>query len=407
MEEDTDGHTYEEQRNTFCGTLEYMAPEMINRREHNQMLDVWALGILLYELVHGEAPYRGNQAAIARNQTRQGIKFKNKLSQEYKDLVNKLLMEVPEERIPLIKVFEHPWVAYFTKKLFPNWQPNDSDSEDDESSSGLEDDDDEDDEEYDSEDEDDDDEYGDDDDRRELDQEHTPGPGIAIKSSRAHQAVDYIKPVGKATVYSIPSDIESDFRQSERPSDRKRLVMQQKNAAQNMNASTTNIKQPQRPQMIQQQQQKQQMMLEQDSIADDTLDNLSIDHSISVLPADVDVMADFGGFLEKRKKDKNMQRTTEMSQIDGLVTNLRSDLDKMMHTNRSKKQGGINKRFEKIERDEQLVNEFRHNADQLENQLALDDLTEVDSIMQDRESNVEIDDTVLQKRPSNNGGQQM
>jgi len=63
-------------------------------------------------------------------------------------------------------------------------------------------------------------------------------------------------------------------------------------------------------------------------------------------------MADFGGFLEKRKKDKNMQRTTEMSQIDGLVTNLRSDLDKMMHTNRSKKQGGINKRFEKIERDE-------------------------------------------------------
>lgn len=94
------------------------------------------------------------------------------------------------------------------------------------------------------------------------------------------------------------------------------------------------------------------MMLEEDSIADDTLDNLSIDHSISVLPGDVDVMADFGGFLEKRKKDKNMQRTTEMSQIDGLVTNLRSDLDKMMHTNRSKKQGGINRRFEKIERDE-------------------------------------------------------
>lgn len=49
-----------EQRNTFCGTLEYMAPEMITNKSHNQMLDVWSLGILLYELCHGRAPFRGN-----------------------------------------------------------------------------------------------------------------------------------------------------------------------------------------------------------------------------------------------------------------------------------------------------------------------------------------------------------
>jgi hypothetical protein len=45
-------------------------------------------------------------------------------------------------------------------------------------------------------------------------------------------------------------------------------------------------------------------------------------------------MADFGGFLEERKRNKNMARNTEMSQIDGLVTNLRSDIDQMMHTSR-------------------------------------------------------------------------
>jgi len=68
---------------------------------------VWALGILLYELVHGNAPFRGNQQAIARNQARAKIAFKQKISQEYKDLVNRFLQENPDERIPLIEVFQH------------------------------------------------------------------------------------------------------------------------------------------------------------------------------------------------------------------------------------------------------------------------------------------------------------
>ena len=63
--------------------------------------------------MHGNAPFRGNQQAIARNQMRQAIAFKQKISQEYKDLVNNFLKEDPDERIALIRVFQHPWVLYF------------------------------------------------------------------------------------------------------------------------------------------------------------------------------------------------------------------------------------------------------------------------------------------------------
>lgn len=46
-----------QERTTHCGTYEYMAPEMLKKESHDFGLDVWSLGILLYELAHGRAPY--------------------------------------------------------------------------------------------------------------------------------------------------------------------------------------------------------------------------------------------------------------------------------------------------------------------------------------------------------------
>lgn len=46
-------------RNTFCGTIDYMAPEMIEDKPHDYTLDIWCLGVLLYELLHGHAPFDG------------------------------------------------------------------------------------------------------------------------------------------------------------------------------------------------------------------------------------------------------------------------------------------------------------------------------------------------------------
>jgi len=104
-------------RNTFCGTLEYMSPEMIQNGSHNHTLDIWCLGILLYELLHGHAPFRGNSySAISERILKGKIRFKKGLPDDVRNLIISLLQREANDRIPLIKVFSHPWVKRLEKK---------------------------------------------------------------------------------------------------------------------------------------------------------------------------------------------------------------------------------------------------------------------------------------------------
>ena len=50
-------------RKTFCGTIDYIGPEILSRQPYNACLDMWTVGVLAYELSAGTAPF----AADSRN----------------------------------------------------------------------------------------------------------------------------------------------------------------------------------------------------------------------------------------------------------------------------------------------------------------------------------------------------
>ena len=101
---------------TFCGTYEYMSPELLQKKSYDYTVDIWGLGILLFELMHGHSPYRAKKIEqIYDNIVNRRMKCSSRISPEVKDLLQKILRINPKERLSLEGVLEHPWVKKYSK----------------------------------------------------------------------------------------------------------------------------------------------------------------------------------------------------------------------------------------------------------------------------------------------------
>ena len=104
-------------RTTVCGTPVYLAPEIINNMGHDEHVDIWCIGVLLFELMVGRPPFSGEtEQSVRYNILKMRINWPKNMDSDAADLISKILKYNPEERISLEQMLLHP---FFTK-FFPN-----------------------------------------------------------------------------------------------------------------------------------------------------------------------------------------------------------------------------------------------------------------------------------------------
>ena len=81
---------------SFCGSLAYLAPEMLRRQGHGKAVDWYLLGVVLYEMLIGVPPYFSvDRQQLFANIERGKLRIPTSLSSEAKDLLKKLLQRDP------------------------------------------------------------------------------------------------------------------------------------------------------------------------------------------------------------------------------------------------------------------------------------------------------------------------
>ena len=112
----------------YCGTPEYVSPEVIKKYPYNEKVDIWGIGVLIFELVFGYPPFTSNFNEDRFNNIKEGkINWPKDLNDmELKDLIEKILKVNPKDRISLDEIEKHQWLFDTYKKMKEEKKTNDT-----------------------------------------------------------------------------------------------------------------------------------------------------------------------------------------------------------------------------------------------------------------------------------------